>query len=214
MNCTVCGISSGLQDEGTCQSARVTRDCAYDPHWPGMTRIRIANTHSAWAGTDPHKFPKVRSDAHSEAFSWEAGRTLLLFLMKRRWWENNQRQWGWAGSRLEELGGEAETEVGFQKNMLLYVCRKLGQKCIEGLGKNWLIGTTTTTKQPDFLGRSRSWCRESFPLPLIASRSWGFFQMESGEEATDFKLPFTEKKMLDFLLRPVLQLVSSVSMMQ
>lgn len=78
----------------------------------------------------------MRSDAHSEAFSWEAGRTLLLFLMKRRWWENNQRQWGWAGSRLEELGGEAETEVGFQKNMLLYVCRKLGQKCIEGLGKN------------------------------------------------------------------------------
>lgn len=58
-------------------------------------------------------------------------------LVKRRWWKDKQKQWGWAGSRLEELRGEAETEVGFHKGMLLYVCRKLGQKtpCIEGVGK-------------------------------------------------------------------------------
>lgn len=61
----------------------------------------------------------------------------FFLLVKRRWWEDKQRQWGWAGSRLEELEGEAEAEGGFHKNMLLCVCRKPGQKalCIEGLGK-------------------------------------------------------------------------------
>lgn len=154
MSFPVCGISLGLWD-----AAQVSR------WFRTMLRIHTDQDHKpsrCLSRNWPPQIPQSKGWC-SQQSRREVGRTLLL--VKRRWWEDKQKRRGWAGSRLELLGGERDSMGLTRTRCSVFAGNWDTRHCAQEWEKLSSWGLLLAPKQLDFLGCSRSECREGSPLP-------------------------------------------------